>query len=315
MTTETLSARAATPIELAEAGETAAGGASPTSAAFDRFSHLHAHDLGGLVSDVLPYALTPSDSVVAHLGRLADELAASFLRFGPTPVAIDRFLAVATAWEDRLDRRAALHLFELLPGGDPHPSSWPEWLPPRTRTLKVRPLRPLELALVGLVARRDPRQLAVVGAVAAGCDSGELALIYPRHVELDEAGGPSAFAFPGEPSAARGPTPVVPRSAPIPDWAVPAIRQRLDPTLRDQDQPLLYDGQSEDVGKIQSSILMTVRKVLRLAGLAGDPSVAPRSIRLGAALERWHATGSIESAAGMLGLADLGKVQRQLGVL
>ena len=313
MTTETPAVRPAVPIEPAQVGKATAGGLS--SAASDRFSHLHAHDLRGLVTDVVPHTCMASDSVVDQMGRLADELAEWFERYGPTPVAIDRFLAGAPAWEDRLDRWAVLHLFELLPGGDPHPSPWPEWLRPSTKTLKVRPLRPLELALVGLVARGDVRQLAVVGAVMAGCDSGELAHLYSCHVELDEAGEPIAFALPGEPPTRCGPTPVVPRSAPIHEWAVPAIRQRLDPALRDQGRPLLYDGRSEDPHKVQSTILMTVGKVLRLSGLAGDPSVAPRSVRLGAALERWHTTGSIESAAGLLGLTDLGKVQRQLGLL
>jgi hypothetical protein len=81
----------------------------------------------------------------------------------------------------------------------------------------------------------------------------------------------------------------------------------------DATQLLLYTGNSTVPNKIQSSILMTVNKVLEDAGLAGDPPVKPQSVRNGAA-RRAYNDGGIEAAAGLLGIRDLNGVAREIGV-
>ncbi len=313
---------------------------SPLSAP-ERFDHLGDFDLADAARSVLPATNTCSKSVLAELTILEGRLSKLFASNEPR-AAVDRFLSEVDGWEDRLDRYAVLHILDLAFGSTPKETRWPDWVPCDPNQSK-RPLRPLELALVRLIARSDiptkaslkgktkvakcshVDRVVLVAAAMAGADSGELAYILPSAPEviagrvtgnIDLPGGrrsPNASTDDSAPQV-PGPTSARPRTATLPAWTLQAVEARLVVAANYPQAPLLYTGQSTSIEKIQSSLLMNLSSTLKLAGLGGDKSVSPLSIRNGAARERYDETGSIEVVAAMLGYGDLNLTQRHIGL-
>jgi hypothetical protein len=108
-----------------------------------------------------------------------------------------------------------------------------------------------------------------------------------------------------------GYTAAKPRRLDVPSWAVPRFKELMVNT--GDDQLLLYGGSSNNQGKIQSSILMTVGKVLGAAGLSGDPTAKPQSIRNTAARKLFDHEG-LEAAAHLLGHDDFTVVAEKIGL-
>ena len=289
--------------------------------ATDRFAHLGEFDLVRVTTDAIRCTATHSDealgALLSHLNRLAELLKA---RQGHQ--AIDGFLSEVDDWDSQLDRYAALHTADLAVGCKPQPTRWPGWVA-ADANLSKRPLRPLELALVRLLARTSTARAALVATAMAGADSGELAIIRPDapHVvdgllagEIDLPGGEHGESDGNDaPRGRPGPTRPYRRTVHLPAWAHTAITARLEATAGGPDALLLYSGSSQSPSKIESSLLMNLNATLKLAGLAGDRSVSPLSIRNGAARERYDETGSIEAVAAMLGYEDLNLTQRHIG--
>ncbi len=288
----------------------------------ERFAHLGGFDLTEVAGKVLPYTGTHPDHVLAeltvHVGRL-DDLFSQV----ESHQAVDRYLAEAGEWEERLDRYAVLHTMDLAVGSKAQPTRWPGWVP-SDPNLSKRPLRPLELALSSLIARSSIGRTVLVAVAMAGADSVELAAILPSALSVHERRITGEIALPGgRPrapdglnSAPRrpGPTPPRYRMAALPSWSLPAVQERLDGASFYADVPLLYTGRSTSPEKIQSSLLMNLNAILRMAGLSGDPTVSPLSIRNGAALARYRETGNIEEVDTMLGYGDLNLTQRHIGL-
>ena len=151
--------------------------------------------------------------------------------------------------------------------------------------LSKRPLRPLELGLVRLLARVSTARSALVATAMAGADSGELAIIRPDapHVvdglltgEIDLPGGEHGESDGnGAPRRHPGPTRPYRRTVHLPAWAHTAVTARLEATAGGPDALLIYSGLSQSPSKIESSLLMNLNATLKLAGLAGDRSVSP----------------------------------------
>ena len=94
-----------------------------------------------------------------------------------------------------------------------------------------------------------------------------------------------------------------PRRAKLTDWSIPVLARRLErawPT----DRSLTYEGKGS-AASMQASSSMAIARILNSAGLRGDPSVKPESVRAWAGRRIWVETGRIESAAAALGCMSL----------
>lgn len=257
------------------------------------------------MGDRLAAAGLADAAATREVDRLAGDLDARLAR-QPAELAVDGFLAAGDGWADRLDRRAVLRIGEVLSMLPVAALSWPGWAHPDPHARR-RPLRPVELTLVRLVARRGRLLRGLAVAVAeAGAASGELALLRVADAAVD-ADGKAWLALPGCRRAR-------PRRRPLPGWARPLLQGRQETVDGDQARLLLYDGASSDDGRIQSAVLMQLGAALGDAGLTGDPSVAPLSLRntTGRAI---HETSGIEAAADALGAARLDPLRAELGLV
>jgi len=280
----------------------------------ERFALLQSYDVSTIVETSFASNGMHGDAVLAVLGRHTERLQALFgAQEGHR--AIDTFLAEADEWQERLERYATLHTLDAAIGNKPQTTLWPGWAPKDPNCSK-RPLLPIELALVRLIARNGDRG-PLLATSMSGADSSELATILPGAVHLSASGTSGEIELPGrlhEGARCPGPTAAAPRRARLPRWALPAITERLEVAKDTPDHPFLYKGSATVPHKIRSSLLMGLRAVMRDAGLGGDPTISPLSIRNGAALERYQETGSIEEVADMLGYRDLNLTQRQIGM-
>lgn len=223
---------------------------------------------------------------------------------------IDTFLGEAASWGERLDRWAALHSLARLAHLPELGTVWPGWDGPEGRP-SCRPLRPLELATVAIWSRASDHE-ALIGSMVGGVDSGELAVVMIDDIGLDASGSATSISCPGEKPDRPGPAAVAPREIAIPVWARRAFDHRRAVVAIDPARPFFYRGSQDERCKVQSSLLMKVGVVLARAGLKGDPTVKPRSIRNGAARLVAERDG-IEAAAAMTGVEDLGLLQRYIG--
>lgn len=242
------------------------------------------------------------DGILEHLGTHIDRFAALLERYG-CDRAIDRFLAAAGSWEERLDAQATLNTLARL-SGLPSRHFGTDWTPPSPH-LRSRVLRDLELALVRLVARADQDLEVLVGALEAGAASGELPRLDAASVRASEATGVE-LALPGTGLAA------FPRTNPVPAWAIDAMR-RGAAAAQQRRRPLGYAGNATDPNKIQSAQLMKLGPMWSAAGLRQDPTVAHESIRHTVAHHVYRQAG-IQAAAQFLGTTSLDRTAIKVGV-
>jgi hypothetical protein len=250
-----------------------------------------------------PQAEAAVDSHVGHLAGLLDH---------HDPIAaVTRFLAEPQGHDERLERRAVLRLAErlTLPPGCP-PLDWPGWEDPDPNQRR-RVLNPIEIAVVRLYSTRTSQRGSIIGLLDTGGSSGELVALTQDAFTTND-GVPSAVQLPGTGRATNiGPEARVRRLRPLPAWSRPHLAKRL--ALPDQSN-VLYDGQAHDAARVQSAILMNVRKVLQDAGLAGDPTVQPASIANTAGRALYDVTGNLEDVAVAMGVDNLDRLRREIGI-
>jgi hypothetical protein len=244
---------------------------------------------------------TFSDQALALLVELGAELELRVDRKGPL-VAVTQFVAAATDFTDYLNRMAVVRCLEYLDEPRLKPVSWCAKTPPDAN-IRSRPLTEIEIGLVRYASLTYAMSAGAVGAFDAGMASCELGSLLPAGVLIDVGGRASHLVGPQSRCAAR--------TMEIPRWAqttFDALLENAHPTL-----PILYGGTQVNPVKIQSLILMNVRKALILAGLANDMTVKPLSIRNTAAL-RAHESGGLEAAAKLLGSQNFDSVAREIGI-
>jgi hypothetical protein len=250
--------------------------------------------------DRLPDTHTPDDSSI--LGEVVTELAPLLERL-PMPTAVDHLLARAACFVRRAELYAAVATLAYLGMLRLERLAWPGWQHD-DGTVKRR-LRPLEMALVRLVALPRPVAALQVGLLEAGCSSGELALVAHADVTV-AAGGEVLVQLPGCGLA-------TPRRVRLGSWVAGAMAVYL---VRGSTAPLVYTGQSSEDAKQQSCVLMSVRKTLVSAGLGADRSVTPESIRRAGARAVYDNTPRdrrLLAAAAMLGTSDFNRVAVLVG--
>jgi hypothetical protein len=253
---------------------------------------------------------TFSETALAQFMELADQLTTELEARAPQG-AVDRFLAAGSSFEDRLDRWGTLRALERISQLPGRALDFPGWVPDDPN-LRRRPFTKIETGLIRLCSLKSPIRAASTGALDAGTASGELALLLPDHVVRANSGTATHLVLLGtERPSTYGYPVATPRTLEIPTWARTAFDQLL--IGAENDRPLLYTGNSVDTHKVQSSILMTINKVIDDAGLAGDPTVKPQSIRNSSARRAYESEG-IEAAAALLGISDFNSVAREIGI-
>ena len=253
---------------------------------------------------------TYSESAVALLIELTDELEANLTKWSPAG-AVDRFICSTDDWTERLNRWACVRALECLDRLPCSPLPRPQWCPPEPN-LRRRTFTDVEIGLVRHCSLGAATRAGAVGALDAGAASGELHGLTPTEVRRDDRGAPTHLEGKGTvrdvpfgyPTAAA-------RTLEIPAWAGTAFATLVAHT--EPTELLLYSGNSNENPKIQSSILMGVKKVLTQAGLGDDPTVKPISIRNTAA-RRVYESGGIEAAARFLGHDDWMSVAKEIGI-
>lgn len=278
--------------DLSARWNTWSDGGLPTSIS-PRLAHLHIY-----TAEDLSYL----DSLAAELQDLLEHHHPIF--------AVDRFLAAAATHAESCDRRAALRVFERLSqlGVDPLP--WSS-LPHPDPNARRRVLTSIEQGLVRHCALPVAQRAGVVGLLDSGASSGELGGLHAPAftftgplVEIADLPGTCRDARSGYPEAQ-------PRGAQIATWARPSLTSLVGAAGA---RPVLYSGQSTDQGKVQSAMLMVVRTVLRDAGVSGDPTVQPLSIRNTFGRAHYDASKDLLATAAMLGHDDLMTVAREIGI-
>ncbi len=251
-----------------------------------------------------------SEAAIETVTGLAGELETLLEHHAPLR-AINYFLAEPTLWVERLDRWASLQVLERLSQLSGPGLRRPRWEAP-SRTLRRRTFTEVESGLVRHSALGSVARCASVGALDAGLASGELNRFRGSAVLCDETRTVCAVMAPGtERESSFGYPVAAPRRLEVPTWARASLTRLADGAP--SDSLLLYGGRSNDPGKVQSSILMVVRKALVRAGLGEDPTVTPLSVRNTAGRRVYDGHG-LEAAAAFLGHQDLMSVAREIGV-
>jgi len=250
------------------------------------------------------------DTYMSFRAELCD-LAAE-VSFQSRRVPIDRFIDFVRAGDvaDSRDRYAALRTAEILAYSAERVPSRPLPLPgtPELSGEKNRPLRPLEIGLVRLVARsRNFRKGTVNLAVLdAGGSAGDLPHMTPDRVETD--GDVAVFHLP---DTARS----MARTVPIPDWAIPFVRSERRQAVADgrHDWSIGYKKYKTRTHDVVSAGLMTIKPILDHAGLRFDKTVTPSSIRNTRAFDVFTEYGIFE-AARVLGCRSLDQAASAIGL-
>ncbi len=231
-------------------------------------------------------------------GDLLAELADHAHHRNPT-IAADRFLAPGMV--DLAQRWAAFVAAHAYDGDAPDTIARPPWTCPARR--RGRPLTRTEQALCRVAVQRwdtrsdvTPAQYALAEASAT---SGELAKL---RIDAVTVAGHVHAALPGGRDQ-------LPRTATLDDWQTRTVLARLTVlTDRDRAQPLVYDGTDPGTAKAQASASGNLARVLRVAGLSGDRSLNPTSIR-NACARRLHDDGiRLEEIAAAMGAKSLDRL-------
>src|SRR5207245_623748 len=95
-------------------------------------------------------------------------------------------------------------------------------------------------------------------------------------------------------------------------WAVGALERRIDVVgPADPSTPLAYEGTAPQSA---AAVSMGLRTILNRAGLAGDSTVQPKSIRAWGGRRLYDECGDIEEVAHRLGLDSLNGARRLIGL-
>lgn len=253
---------------------------------------------------------TFTSAALDQLSALTEEVEQRLDHAAPAH-AIDRFLAAGADFDDRVNRRATIRVLERLTGLRLPALPWPGWTHPDPNARR-RVMTGIEIGLVRWCSLETAQRAAVAGALDAGSTSAELVDITTDIVTVDDHGQAMGLVLPGSgrsnPSGFPGASG---REAELLDWCRPAFTEQLGKVSAGAS--LLYGGHSESRAGIQSAILMHLSKaVFRDAGVDGDPTVKPISIRNTAARAVYEQSG-IEAAAAFLGHDDLMFVMREIG--
>jgi len=253
---------------------------------------------------------TFSMEALARLVELSGELERNLERRAPRG-AVDHFMAASIDWVDYLDRMATVRTLEYLGQPRMKPVSWLRRTSPDAHSRR-RILTGIEDGLVCFSSLSSWRRTGPVGALDSGMASGELGLLSTSGVLRDDSGTVTHLQGAGTMRATTcGYPAAVPRTMQIARWAQSSFTELV--SHAQPDELLLYGGTSEEPTKIQSLILMNVGKALATAGLAGDPTVTPLSIRNTAA-RRIHDSSGLEAASAFLGHKDFDSVAREIGI-
>jgi hypothetical protein len=169
-------------------------------------------------------------------------------------------------------------------------------LPPRS-SLRTRPLTNDEVELCRMASLRSltSTRLAAAWALAeASARTAELGHIRADHLDL----GAGRVRLHGSPR-------VESRWAPLSEWG----RVQLERRLRaiggsDPAQPVLYEGAGGDYHR-QAASCVTIKDILRRAGLATESDVRPLSVTAWAGRQVLAETGQIDEVARRLGFRSL----------
>lgn len=263
----------------------------------DRWSTWQTQGLPELIRDELELGLTHSPAAAARVEELADDLAAELER-SVAHLAVDRWVARAETWEERLDRRATVATLERLSGLRFTPLGWPGWQPPLDVPRK-RVMTELEEGLLRLhVQAYDLRRVATMGLLEAGLNSGELPLIAPCDIEGAHVHAPGHKRL-----SAR----VLTLSA----WA----RKSIDALCSSvpAKAPLVYTGRQRNPDRAVSTVLMNFNKPFVQSGLAADPTLAPMSVT-NTGLRRIYDNQGWEACVEAAGVADWQRLRRRIGL-
>jgi integrase len=176
-------------------------------------------------------------------------------------------------------------------------------LPLRSRGRNTRPLTDDEVAAgrAASVGTLSATRLPAVWALAeATATTHEIPRVLPCHVDLD--GGTVVLG---------GSAKTEPRTATVTDWGISVLARRLD-LVGPTDRSLTYQGKGS-AASMQASSSMAIARILNEAGLRGERSVKPESVRAWAGHRIWVETGRIESAATALGCRSLDTTARIVG--
>ncbi|WP_438487491.1 tyrosine-type recombinase/integrase [Streptomyces sp. S186] len=239
---------------------------------------------------------------VEELANVDTQLAAAFI--GARGRSRHGQVAEAAIATQRLRRsvlrcffRTARHL--LLADADP---VMDVTLPPRPER-HIRPLEDEEADLVRHFAQLTEaatRHAATCALALCGLGSGEISDVLSAHVDLDHG-------FVDAPGTAR----TRPRRLTLDPWAKTVLARRIS-LLAHPHLPMVgTEGGSP--AQRQARVCTTLRDVLIRAGLGDDPSLRPASITAHPALAAFRATGRIEDAARVLGIASLDRTAELIG--
>ncbi len=220
----------------------------------------------------------------------------------PLPTAIDRYLAHPVGFHDRAQAFAAVVTFTELRLVEHTRPVWPGWTDPVAGAKRL--LRPAEHALVRLVSRRTDLAAAQVAVLEAGASPGELILVAAESFHDDN--GRLWLKLPGTSRVAA-------RTVEIAAWAIGPLTRLCETRPHG---PLLYTGGSANLKHQQCSVLMSVRKTYGYAGLNGDRTAKPDSLRNAGARATYEAaaTGKLAAAGHTLGIHDTTRVAQRIGL-
>lgn len=246
-------------------------------------------DDGAAASIVEPLAEEPVDLLKRH----------------DAGVAIELFLSEDAAWASQLERLATLRCLELLDGLNGPPLPFPGLAPSGEDVhLRYRVLNPVESANLRLASRSNTQRQALLGFMEETATSGEIAGTTTDAIELG-AGGTAQALLPGVRSS--GGIAVADRVIKLSGVganAVSTLLRRHGAAGRPATSHWLVNSR-QGIGsqKLADAIGMVATALMREAGLKGDPTVAPMSIR-NTAGRRIYAAGGLEAAALRMGLLN-----------
>lgn len=213
--------------------------------------------------------------------------------------AVEHWLASAETWEDRLDRRAAIATWETLSEMRHTPLPWPGWQAPAGTATK-RILRELELGLLRQrVLLYDDQRIATLGLLEAGATSGELPQVTPACVDGADV------HLPGNHQHSA-------RTVTIRRWAQESVRELA--ATAPADRPLTYTGGRDEPAKIQSSILMNLKKPFTQSGLLADKTLAPMSVNY-TGLRMIFDEHGFEACVAAAGVRNWERLRRNIGLV
>lgn len=167
----------------------------------------------------------------------------------------------------------------------------------------VRPLSDEEVALCRVLAAHPSEATlkpAAWGLAETTATTAEIPAVRRADVETDTG----VVRLPGSRL-------VLPRQADLTEWATIQIDRRLHEIESEDASLVAYEGGGT---RPQAAAAMVIGKVLRRAGVGGEPGIRPASIRAWAGVRFLRETGSIEEVARRLGLRSLDSAARLIGL-